>query len=118
MRIYFCTECGAYSIGPASACEECQTELAEDSWAEITDDELHTLEYIDEFDLPPGLPVWEYDVVRLKSDGEPGGLNFTSELLNRMGDKGWELVDIYPLGDKDGPRYGIFKRSWSGDYEA
>ena len=29
-----------------------------------------------------------------------------------MGDKGWELVNITPLGDKDGPRYGIFKRVW------
>lgn len=117
MKIYFCSECGSYSIGSASDCEECRAELSEDSWAEITDEELHTLEYIDEFDLPSGLPVWEYDVVRLKTAAEPGGLTFTSELLNRMGDKGWELVSIAPMGDKDGPRYGVFKRSWTGDYE-
>ena len=117
MKVYFCAECGAYSMGPASVCEECQSELADDNWAEISDEELHTLEYVDEFDLPPGLPVWEYEVVKLKSGDEPGGLNFTSELLNRMGDSGWELVEIAALRDLDGPRYGVFKRSWSGDYD-
>ncbi len=77
----------------------------------------HNLEYIEEFDLPPGLPTWEYDVIRLKSDTEAGGLVYTSELLNRMGERGWELVSIVPLADKDGPRYGVFKRSWLSDYD-
>lgn len=117
MRIYFCPECGAYALGPASVCQECQTELPEDSWAEVDEEELRQLEYVEEFDVPPGIPLWEYDVVRLKSDSEQGGLTYTTELLNRMGEKGWELVSIVPLGDRDGPRYGVFKRSWAEEYE-
>ena len=112
MRIYFCPECGGYSMGPASSCDECQAELPEDSWADITEEELQQLEYVEDFDLPPGIPTWEYDVVRLKTDTKEGGLRYTTGLLKRMGDKGWELVNITPLGDKDGPRYGIFKRVW------
>ena len=115
MRIYFCAECGAYST-QFSVCEECQAQLPEDAWAEVSEEELRTLEYVDAFDLPPGIPLWEYDVVRLKPDSEPGGVNYTSELLNRMGGKGWELVSVSPLGDTSGPRYGVFKRSWGGDY--
>ena len=48
---------------------------------------------------------------------DAGGLNYTAALLKRMGDKGWELVNIVPLGDKEGPRYGVFKRSWLSDFE-
>ena len=117
MRIYFCPDCGAHSIGPGTACDECRADLPEDSWAEVSEDELHQLDYVDDFELPPGAPVWEYDVVRLKSDAEAGGLTYTTELLDRMGDKGWELVSIVPLADKDGPRYGVFKRSWSEEFE-
>lgn len=117
MIIYFCSDCGAYSVGPASNCEECQAELPDDNWTEINDEEFQQLEYIEEFDLPPGLPTWEYDVIRLKSDAEAGGLDYTSELLNRMGERGWELVSIVPFADKDGPRYGVFKRSWISDYD-
>ena len=116
MKIHYCRECGAYSIGPVTVCEECRADLAEDSWAEITEQELHQLEYVDEFDLAPGIPAWEYEVVRFKSDADPGGLAYTNDLLNRMGEKGWELVSIVPLGDGDGPRYGVFKRSWDGAY--
>ena len=117
MIIYFCSDCGAYSVGPVSNCEECQAELPDDNWTEINDEEFRQLEYIDEFDLPPGLPTWEYDVIRLKSDAEAGGLEYTNELLNRMGERGWELVSIVPLADQDGPRYGVFKRSWISDYD-
>ena len=112
MRIYFCPECGGYSLGPATSCDECQTDLPEDSWAEITEEELQQLEYVEDFDLPHGISTWEYDVVRLKPDTEAGGLRYTTSLLKRMGDKGWELVNITPLGDENGPRYGIFKRIW------
>ena len=56
-------------------------------------------------------------MVKLKPDYEEGGLEYTTALLNRMGDKGWELVNVTPLGDQDGPRYGVFKRSWMSDYE-
>ena len=69
-------------------------------------------EYVEDFDLPHGGSTGEYDVVRLKTDTDEGGLRYTTSLLKRMGDKGWELVNITPLGDKDGPRYGIFKRMW------
>ena len=117
MKIYFCPECTAYSLGPASVCDECQAELPEDSWSEVNEEELRQLDYVSEFELPPGLPSWEYDVVRLKSDGAGAGLSYSTELLKRMGDKGWELVSVVPLGDGDGPRYGVFKRSWGGDYE-
>ncbi len=117
MKIYFCQECGAYTIGPAAVCEECQAELPSDGWAEVTEEELNQLEYIEDLELPPGIPTWEYDVIKLKSDAEPGGLQYTTEVLNRMGEKGWELVNIVPLGDKNGPRYGVFKRSWEGEFE-
>ena len=48
-------------------------------------------------------------------DVEAGGAAYTSALLRRMGEKGWELVSVVPLGDRDGPRYAVFKRSWNGD---
>lgn len=118
MRIYFCPECGAYSITPSSYCEECQSDIGEDYWAEATDEEIRQLDYVEEFDLTPGIPVWEYEVVRLKPDADDeGGVAYTSTLLNRMGDKGWELVNITPLGDRDGPRYGVFKRAWIDEFE-
>ena len=86
-------------------------------WAEVSEEELRQLEYAEEFDYPVGLPSWEYEVVKLRSDDEFGGLIYTSELLNLMGDKGWELVDIVSLDDKENSRYGIFKRSWEAGYE-
>ena len=117
MKIYFCPECGAYSASPDPFCKECHVELPRDSWAEVTSEELQQLEYVEEFELPVGLPSWEYDVVRLKSDADTGGIQYTTAILKGMGDKGWELVNIVPLGDKDGPRYGVFKRSWLSDFE-
>jgi hypothetical protein len=117
MRIYFCPECGSYSAYPGPFCDDCQAQIDEETWAEVTDEEIRQLDYIEEFDVSPGLPVWEYDVVKLKPDYEEGGLEYTTALLNRMGDKGWELVNVTPLGDQDGPRYGVFKRSWMSDYE-
>ena len=116
MKIHYCRECGAYSIGPATVCDECRADLPEDSWAEVSEGEFRQLQYVDGFDMAPGLPAWEYEVVRLKSDSEAGGLNYTDDLLNRMGEKGWELVSIVPLGDRDGPRFGVFKRTWEGGY--
>ena len=115
MIVHFCPDCGSYSLGPVIACDECHAALPEDSWAEVTHDELHQLEYVEELDAPPGLPSWEYDVVKLKSDAEAGGAAYTSALLRRMGEKSWELVSVVPLGDRDGPRYAVFKRSWNGD---
>ena len=117
MKIYFCQECGEYTLGPTFVCEGCHSNIPDDSWAEVTEEELSQLDYVNEFDFPPGLPSWEYDVVRLKSDSEAGGLNYTTELLNRMGEKGWELVNIVPLGVTEGPRYGVFKRSWGDDLD-
>ena len=59
--------------------------------------------------MPAGISTWEYDVVKLKSDAEEGGLSYTTSLLKKMGDKGWELVNITPLSNlKDGPKYGVF----------
>ena len=117
MKVFFCPECGTQSIGIATICEECQTRIPDDSWADVSDEEIHQIDYVEDFDIPDGLPSWEYEVIRLKSDEDEGGLIYTSQLLNRMGDKGWELVNIVPLGDKDGPRYGVFKRAWLEDFE-
>jgi hypothetical protein len=117
MKIYFCPECGSYSHTPDPYCIECHSYVPNDTWAEVTDEELHQLEYIEEIDMVPGLPVWEYDVVRLKSDDDAGGIHYISAVLNRMGEKGWELVNVTPLGNGDSPRYGVFKRCWMGDIE-
>ena len=115
MRVYFCAECGAYYPGSISVCEECKAELPGDSWAEVTDEELRQLEYVDEFDLPPWAQSWEYDVVRLRVDEEAGGLGYTAQVLKRMGQRGWELVGIVPVAGDDGLRFGVFKRAWGGD---
>ena len=112
MKIYFCPDCGGYTLGPASACDECQRPLPEDSWAEVTEEELQQLEYAEDFDVPSTASVWEYDVVKLKSESDSGGVDYSTALLKVMGEKGWELVNITPLGSSDEPRYGIFKRGY------
>ena len=117
MKIFFCPECGAYSLVPASHCHECQASLPEDSWDEVTEEELHQLEYIEDLELPLGLPSWEYDVVRLRSGVEGSSMVYYSEVLKRMGDKGWELVSILPPRDGEHAHYGVFKRSWAQEYE-
>ena len=117
MRIFFCPECGAYSKVPASQCDRCQAAVPEDSWDEVSEEELHQLEYIHEHELPPGLPSWEYDVVRLRSGADGSGMVYNSEVLNRMGDKGWELVSILTPGEGETAQYGVFKRSWTPEYE-
>lgn len=132
MRIYFCPECGAYDFGQSDVCNECQEPIPEENWADVSDDDLTQLDYIEEFDMVGGLPSWEYEVIKLKavSNGLEANQQVTEDqdisertrvynehLLNRMGDKGWELVNIVPFGDKDGPRYGVFKRSWLEEFE-
>jgi hypothetical protein len=117
MKIYFCPECGGYSLGPASNCDECQAPLPEDSWADVSEEELTQLEYMDDFELPPGLPTWEYDVVRLKSGSEDESVRYSNQVLNRMGESGWELVNIVSLGDDTSVKFAVFKRSWIPDYE-
>jgi hypothetical protein len=117
MKIYFCPECGGYSIGPASHCDQCHAPLPEDSWADVSEEELTQLEYIDEFELPPSLPSWEYDVIRLRSGADDDSVRYSTQLLNRMGDSGWELVDIVSFEGENSPRFGVFKRSWIPDYE-
>jgi hypothetical protein len=117
MRIFFCPECGGYSLGPASHCDECQFPLPEDSWAEVSEEELTQLEYIDDFELPPGLPSFEYDVIRLKSTDDDDAVRYSNQVLNRMGESGWELVSIVPLAGEDQPNFAVFKRSWISEYE-
>lgn len=117
MLVHFCHECGALTLGPATHCGECRAELEEDSWAEVSEEELRQLEYIDEFDLPPGLPAWEYDVIKLKPEADAGGLAYNTEVLNRMGEKGWELVSVVSSGRDDGSCYGVFKRSYLAEEE-
>ena len=90
--------------------------LPEDSWDEVAEEELHQLEYIDSLEIPPGLPSWEYDVVKLRAGSDGNGLVYYSEVLNRMGDKGWELVSIIPPSDGEVAQYGVFKRSWTPEY--
>ena len=132
MKLYFCPECGAYDFGNADVCQECQAPIPEDSWADVSDEDVTQLDYIEGFDLLEGLPTWEYEVIKMK--GHANGLEgngrgaddedilektrvYNEHLFNRMGDKGWELVNIVPLGDKDGPRYGVFKRAWLEEFE-
>ena len=112
MKIFFCPDCGAYSLGPASSCDECQKPLPEDSWAEVTEEELQQLEYAEQLDMPGANLVWEYDVVKLKPESDPGGLDYSTAILKTMGQRGWELVNITPLGFSEEPRYGIFKRCY------
>lgn len=117
MRVYFCPDCGAYSTNDSSTCEECQAEIGDESWADITSEELHQLDYVEDLDLPPGLPSWEYDVIRLKPESSNSSMTYTSEILNRMGEKGWELVSVVPIDEEAGARYGVFKRSWDAEFE-
>lgn len=117
MKIYFCQECGAYSFASESTCEECQALIPDDSWANVTQEELDQLDFVDDLDLPPGLPVWEYEVVRLKTDDDDGSLTYTTQLLGRMGEKGWELVDVVSLNGGSNTRFGVFKRCWVEAFE-
>lgn len=113
MKIFFCPECGGYSLGPASSCDECQAALPEDSWAEVTEEELQQLQYIEDFHLPEGVPMWEYDVIKLQSDDRDGrAMFYTTTLLKKMGDTGWELIEIIPLSNNSNSKYAVFKRPW------
>lgn len=116
MKIFFCPECGAYDIGLGSVCADCEEPIPHDSWDDIAEDELAELDYIEEFELPPGLPSWEYEVIRLKAVAEDDRLDYTNHLLNTMGDRGWELVSIVPMGKNQSTNYGIFKRAWMEDF--
>lgn len=110
MRIIFCGECGEYSLESATKCDICDSSLDEDGWAEVSDDDLIQLDYIDDMEYDSGLPVWEYEVVRLNPSSD--ALNYNAELLNRMGELGWELVAVESHDDSPGARYGVFKRCW------
>ena len=113
MKIFFCPECGGYSLGPASSCDECQAGLPEDSWAEVTEEELQQLQYVEDFHLPEGTPVWEYDVIKLKADdSDERTISYTTALLKKMGDTGWELIDITSFSNKSDYKYAVFKRLW------
>ncbi len=116
MKIYFCPECGAYDFGEGEICIDCHEPIPLDSWADVSEEELGELEYAEEFELPPGMPSWEYEVVRLEIVAEDDKREYTSHLLNSMGSKGWELVSIEALGRSSNTRYGVFKRAWLEDY--
>ena len=110
MKIFFCPECGGYSLGPASSCDECQADLPEDSWAEVTEEELQQLQYVEDFHLPEGTPVW---VIKLKADdSDERTISYTTALLKKMGDTGWELIDITSFSNKSDYKYAVFKRLW------
>lgn len=115
MKVYFCPECGAYDYGTESACCDCDEPIPSDGWSDVTEEELAELDYIEEFDLPPGLPSWEYEVIRIKTASEDDRLDYTLHMLNSMGDRGWELVNIVPLGNNADVNYGVFKRAWIED---
>lgn len=115
MKIYFCPECGTYDIDSGTVCEDCDQPIPTDSWAELSDEDLAQLDYAEEFELPPGLPSWEYEVMRLKAVSEDERLDYTTHLLSHMGDKGWELISIVPMGESTGAHYGVFKRAWLED---
>ena len=127
MKIYFCPECGAYEFSYTDVCHECQEPLPEDNWADVSDEDLTQLDYIEEFDTVDGVTGWEYEVIKLKSSSNGRGADdqdvleqtrvYNEHLLNRMGDKGWELVNIVPMGDESGHGYGVFKRAWLDEFE-
>ncbi len=110
MRIIFCSECGEYSIDPATKCDVCDSSLPEDGWADISEEDLVQLDYIDDLEYEPGLPLWEYEVIKLNAKSDAAKYN--AELLNRMGDAGWELVSVEASSDFNSTRFGIFKRAW------
>jgi len=37
--------------------------------------------------------------------------------LGRMGEKGWELVDVVSLNGRSNTRFGVFKRCWVEAFE-
>ena len=112
MKVYFCPECGAYDFGAGMVCEDCAEPIPTDGWIDLSEDELAELDYVEEFELPPGLPSWEYEVMRLEAVVDDK-LDYTTRLLNSMGSKGWELISIETLGK--GAHYGVFKRGWLED---
>ena len=116
MKIYFCPDCGAYDFGAGDLCVDCDEPIPHDNWTDVSEEELAELDYADEFDLPPGLPSWEYEVMRLDTIAEDDRQHYTIQLLNSMGDKGWELVSIGALGRNDDSQYGVFKRAWLEDF--
>ena len=116
MKIYFCPACGAYDFSDGSTCVDCNEPIPSDSWADVTEEEIAELDYAEEFELPLGLPSWEYEVVRLEAVAEDDRLQYTMHLLNSMGDKGWELVSIEGGGGRNERQYGVFKRAWLEDF--
>ena len=100
MKIYFCPECGAYDLNYTDVCHECREPLPEGSWAEVSDEDLTQLDYVEEFDTVDGMPGWEYEVIKLKGSSNGHGADdqvdleqtrvYNEHLLNRMGDKGWD----------------------------
>ena len=63
------------------------------------------------------MPSWEYEVVNLEPVAEDDRLQYTTQLLNSMGEKGWELVSIEGPGRSGTRRYGVFKRAWIEDFQ-
>ena len=110
MRIIFCSECGEYSLDPATKCDICDSSLPEDGWAEVSGEDLVQLDYVDGMEYESHLPIWEYEVIKLNTRAD--AVKYNTELLNRMGDAGWELVSVEPSSDSDSVRFGIFKRAW------
>ena len=116
VKIFFCPECGAYDFDDGEVCIDCDEPIPADSWADVSEEELAELDYADEFELPPGLPSWEYEVVRLETIAEDDKQQFAMQLLNKMGSNGWELVSIEAVGQSNDRQYGVFKRAWVEDF--
>ncbi len=110
MRIIFCSECGEYSLDPATKCDICDSSLPDDGWAEVSGEDLVQLDYVDDMEYEPNLPIWEYEVIKLSPNLD--AVKYNTELLNRMGDAGWELVSVESPAELSEARYGIFKRAW------
>ena len=116
MKIYFCPECGAYDFGAGDLCLDCDELIPSDSWADVSEEELAELSYAEEFELPPGLPSWEYEVMKLEPVSEDDKRQYMMRLLNSMGNNGWELVSIEASGRHNDKQYGVFKRAWVEDF--
>ena len=115
MRMYFCPDCGAYEVGNTEICNECSIPIPDDNKIELQDEDIVQIDFIDGLDTQPDVPACEYEVIRLKPNESEASRLLLENILNNMGDKGWELVNLVSHSNQERPLFGVFKRPWFGD---